>query len=129
VATAGDVNGDGFCDVIIGEDLYTNGEINEGRAFVYYGNEGDGLDRIARQARTDDSAPIWALGISDSDTAFRLKAVGRTPAGRGNVRLQIEVKPAGVPFDGTGLVAGSIANTGAPGLRAVPSRLPSSQVA
>jgi hypothetical protein len=114
VATAGDVNGDAFSDVIVGAVLYTNGETDEGRAFVYYGNNGDGLDRRPRQARTDDSAPIWLLGNSNSDSAFRLKALGRTPAGRENVRLQVEVKPAGVPFDGAGLVTGPITNTGAP---------------
>jgi hypothetical protein len=38
VATAGDVNGDGFADVIIGAHLYDNGEIDEGRAFVYPGS-------------------------------------------------------------------------------------------
>jgi hypothetical protein len=37
VATAGDVNGDGYSDVIIGADLFDNGQSNEGRAFVYHG--------------------------------------------------------------------------------------------
>jgi hypothetical protein len=114
VGTAGDVNGDGFSDVIVGVYHYDNGESDEGRAFVYYGNEGDGLDRIARQARTDDSAPIALLGKSDSESAFRLKALGRTPAGRGDVRFQLEVKPAGTPFDGTGLTMGPAIDTGTP---------------
>ena len=35
--TAGDVNGDGFSDVIIGSYLYDGGQSNEGRAFVYHG--------------------------------------------------------------------------------------------
>ena len=38
VATAGDVNGDGFSDVIVGAYVYDNGETNEGRAFVYHGS-------------------------------------------------------------------------------------------
>ena len=32
VSTAGDVNGDGYADVIIGADNYTNAQANEGRA-------------------------------------------------------------------------------------------------
>ncbi|WP_336517334.1 integrin alpha [Pollutibacter soli] len=38
VANAGDINGDGFGDVIIGASHYSNGEDNEGAAFVYYGS-------------------------------------------------------------------------------------------
>ena len=38
VASAGDVNGDGYSDVIIGADGYTNDQDNEGRAYVYYGS-------------------------------------------------------------------------------------------
>ena len=38
VGTAGDVNSDGYSDVIVGAPLYDNGEDNEGRAFVYHGS-------------------------------------------------------------------------------------------
>ena len=38
VATAGDVNGDGYSDVIVGASHYDNGETNEGRAYVYHGS-------------------------------------------------------------------------------------------
>src|SRR5262249_53142980 len=38
VASAGDVNGDGFDDVVIGAPLYDNGQTDEGRVFVYYGS-------------------------------------------------------------------------------------------
>ncbi len=40
VASAGDVNGDGFSDVIIGAELYDDTNTNEGVAFIYYGNTG-----------------------------------------------------------------------------------------
>ncbi len=38
VASAGDVNGDGYGDVIVGALLFDNGEADEGRAFVYLGS-------------------------------------------------------------------------------------------
>ena len=38
VAASGDVNGDGFADVIVGAPLFDNGETNEGRAFVFLGS-------------------------------------------------------------------------------------------
>ena len=43
VAGAGDVNGDGYADVIVGAPFYDNGHTDEGRAFIYYGGTG-GLD-------------------------------------------------------------------------------------
>ena len=39
VANAGDVNGDGYLDVLLGANLYDNGEADEGRAYVFYGTE------------------------------------------------------------------------------------------
>ena len=53
VATAGDVNGDGYSDVIVGATPYDNGETDEGRAFVYLGSASGlsasrGLDRRGR---------------------------------------------------------------------------------
>ena len=38
VGTAGDVNGDGYSDVIIGAFRYDNGETDEGMAFVHLGS-------------------------------------------------------------------------------------------
>jgi hypothetical protein len=38
VAYAGDVNGDGYDDVIAGAPAFENGQLNEGAAFVFYGS-------------------------------------------------------------------------------------------
>jgi hypothetical protein len=38
VASAGDVNNDGFDDVIVGARLFDNGQADEGKAFVYRGS-------------------------------------------------------------------------------------------
>ncbi len=38
VASAGDVNNDGYDDIIVGASRYKNGETDEGAAYVYYGN-------------------------------------------------------------------------------------------
>jgi hypothetical protein len=43
VLTAGDVNGDGFDDVVVGAITYSNDQDNEGRAFVFDGSA-SGLD-------------------------------------------------------------------------------------
>ncbi len=38
VSTAGDINGDGYADVIIGAPHYSSGQAGEGKAFVFYGS-------------------------------------------------------------------------------------------
>jgi hypothetical protein len=38
VAMAGDVNGDGHSDILAGAHQYDNGQLNEGAAFLFYGN-------------------------------------------------------------------------------------------
>jgi len=44
VACAGDVNGDGYSDIIVGAPFADHGDVNEGVAFVYYGSR-SGLSR------------------------------------------------------------------------------------
>ncbi len=63
------MNGDGCSDVVVAAPWFTNGQTDEGYVWVYNGNGGGGLDRIPRQSRSDDSAPIAVLGRSDSGSA------------------------------------------------------------
>ncbi|HWN82357.1 MAG TPA: FG-GAP-like repeat-containing protein, partial [Candidatus Udaeobacter sp.] len=114
VAGAGDVDGDGFADVVVGEPGFDNAQIDQGRVWSF-GNWSDGLPRIPRQARANGSAPIAILGRSDSPSSFELRTIGRMAGGRGRVRMQVEIKPANVLFDGTGIVNGTFTPTSFPG--------------
>lgn len=58
VATAGDVNGDGFGDVIVGANLYDDGEQDQGAAFVYHGSS-SGLSSGARWIGQVDLGGVW----------------------------------------------------------------------
>jgi hypothetical protein len=105
VASAGDVNGDGFADVIVGAPAYASGQTDEGAVYLFLGGDrGNGKsDRRPRQARLNGTTPIAPLGVANSETAFRIRETGRTPAGTDRVRMEWEVKPLGTPFDGTGI--------------------------
>ncbi len=47
VATAGDVNGSGFSDIIIGAPDFSNGEAGEGAAYAYHGSDSGLVDTEA----------------------------------------------------------------------------------
>jgi len=101
-ATAGDVNGDGYSDVVIGAHYYdSSGYTNNGRAFLFYGNGSNGVSRRPRQFETNYT-PIPQGGKSNSETAFILSAIGRSPLGRSRITMEWEVKPAHEPFNDDG---------------------------
>jgi len=62
VAGAGDVNGDGYDDVVVGAQFYSNGQSDEGRAFAYHGSPA-GLSATANWTAESNQADAW-FGIS-----------------------------------------------------------------
>ena len=115
VASAGDVNGDGFGDVVLGDTWYSNGQAQEGRILLYLGNGGDGLAVAPRMTRTASAEPIAMHGRSDAPDAFGANLLGRSAAGRDRLRLEWEAKPLGQPFDGSGHVLTPFTDSGVPG--------------
>ncbi len=72
VSDAGDINGDGFDDVLVGAPLYDNGEENEGAVFVYLGSESglssyDGAPLEINQAGANFGVSVSALGDINKD--------------------------------------------------------------
>jgi hypothetical protein len=55
---AGDVNGDGYGDVIVGAHYYDDPERNEGRAYAYYGGP-SGLDTSPAWIHESNQANAW----------------------------------------------------------------------
>jgi hypothetical protein len=108
VFIAGDVNGDGYSDVIVGADRYGNSGTADGAASLYYGNGGDGLDLLPRQVQVAGPTliPIVVPGKSGSATGVKLRLTGRTPLGREDVKLQWQVAPLGTPFSATDVITG-----------------------
>jgi hypothetical protein len=112
VAMAGDVNGDGYADIIVGANDYTAGQNDEGEAFVYYGNRGSTRPTLLTQRRTDNVTLIPPLGGSDSESQFRISARVLSVYGRTRLQLENEVKEFRQPFDGIGTVFGNFNDTG-----------------
>lgn len=64
VASAGDVNGDGYNDVITGAPTFSNGQASEGAAFVYYGGK-NGIDKTKSDVFESGDPGAW-MGFSVS---------------------------------------------------------------
>jgi len=100
VASAGDVNGDGYADVIAGANLFDAGDGDEGAAFLFLGNgDGSGRPVLVRQLRGDGSGtPVQPFGASFAGGGFEVRARGTHPFGRGRVKLEVESCGPGVAF-------------------------------
>ena len=105
VAGGGDLNGDGYGDVLVSSRFWGS---NSGAVFVFYGNGGDGpplhpAPATLRALRPGSTTPIPYGGRSGTDGAFDIAGTLRSPFGRLDAQLEVEVKPWGTLFDGTGL--------------------------
>jgi hypothetical protein len=97
-ASAGDVNGDGYADVIVGAYLYDDGETDEGKAFLFYGN-GNRTGRLVRamQGRGSSAVHVQPWGAS-YDATFEGSLLAFDPSGSSKLKLEVQACPSGVPF-------------------------------
>ena len=68
VASAGDINGDGYADVIVGAVDFDNGEANEGAAFVYTGGPGVFEPTADVQLERNQIAGGYGFSVTSGDT-------------------------------------------------------------
>ena len=64
VSTAGDVNGDGYADVIIGAPLYDNGQADEGRVLVYFGSRTGLSSTVDWMAESNQAGAQFGFSVS-----------------------------------------------------------------
>jgi hypothetical protein len=100
VSSAGDVNGDGFSDVLAG----ATGTSQVG---LFHGNgkAGGNIGRQVRvrQLRGDGSGTaVQPWGLSNDASAFQVRMDATHPGGRGRVKLQVEACSNGTPFGDQG---------------------------
>jgi len=63
VSGAGDINGDGYADIIVGAYQYDNGETNEGAAFVYFGSS-SGLNPTPTMLEGNQAGALFGVSVS-----------------------------------------------------------------
>jgi hypothetical protein len=101
VAGAGDVNGDGFADVLVGAPRQEGGGSFRGKAYAYYGNSSSGRLVRARQTQLSGRA-IQPWGLSTNASTFKVVMNATRPSGRSRAKLEVQTTLAGRPLGGPG---------------------------
>ncbi len=101
VSSAGDVNGDGYSDVIVGSTQYTSGATTDGAAFVHYGNNGNGLRSNVQQYKPGTSNVVSSGSLTGTNGQIRLNTFGKSPYGRADGKIVYEHRENGNPFSGS----------------------------
>jgi len=64
VDSAGDVNNDGYADIIVGAPFYDNGQADEGRAYVYYGSSSGVRGSGYWSKESDNAGSLFGFSVS-----------------------------------------------------------------
>jgi len=91
VANAGDVNGDGWSDLMFGLPGYNGTGYRQGFARVHMGAQATALNQVVLAFRQTPAARIIHAGTLTNPGQFLLFATGRSAAGRTKVRMQHKV--------------------------------------
>jgi hypothetical protein len=100
VAGGGDIDGDGFSDVIVGQPNATSAFTNEGAHTVLRGNWSSSVSRPTKLYMTDLVSPLATNGIDPSDVYFGIGHFARSHMQRKPGRLKWEVVFEGQPYSG-----------------------------
>jgi hypothetical protein len=111
VSGVGDVNGDGYADVIVGAPDNSAGGEGAGRAYVYSGKDGRVLLTLTGEAAHDSFGSAVAGSTRDKKPLLIVGAPGAGPrhAGRVYVYTSLSARPAFViEADATGAALGAM---------------------
>lgn len=102
VAGGGDVDGDGYSDVLCGSPGASPTLANEGTVRLYRGNNAQAYNRLTRQYMVDLTSPLATNSMDlDDHYYFGIGHRARSNIQRTTARLRWEVVHEGQPFSGT----------------------------
>ncbi|MGV3604179.1 MAG: FG-GAP-like repeat-containing protein [Dyadobacter fermentans] len=112
VATAGDVNADGYSDLLVGSPNFSTAQTDADAAFVYYGNSSLGLKNNLRLYNSDLITPLDHTQKTKND--FGLSLMAKSFLGRSKGKLVWETQPEAQGFlqGGNGMIGTSTSFTG-----------------
>lgn len=113
-APAGDVNGDGFADVVAGAPDASDGSSAVGLVALYYGGGAGARYLDLRQADAAGVARVIPPGLAGSTSSFRLGMRALSAGGRCRLSAEYEIESGALTFDGFITGAGPYLDTGAP---------------
>jgi hypothetical protein len=96
IAAIGDMNGDGFGDIVTGSPVYTKGQTNEGVARLYLGGEKRNTPNNVWLFNTDLTTIINSVNASEN--TFGIAYKGHCFLGSSQGRIAWETKANGVKF-------------------------------
>jgi hypothetical protein len=97
VASAGDVNGDGYSDIIAGAPNHSS---SAGAAYIYQGNSNSGIRNNLRLYDSDTTHPIRQANMADPNL-FGAGFYAKSFIGRQRGKLTWQTVRNGNPFSGT----------------------------
>lgn len=96
VAIAGDVNGDGYADIITGAPYNDDNAVNSGVVYIYYGS----------QSSMDNTADVTIKGLADNDYAgYAVSSAGDVNNdGFDDVIIGLPDSHGAIPYSGTAVI-------------------------
>ncbi len=118
----GDINSDGVPDLLSGAPGEAGEAQSQGRVWLWPGNGiwstslpflFGGQPRYLSLRHENTSQPVPLMGALE-ESVVDVEADLRSPVGRDRLRLEVEIKPFGQPFDGSNTATSALYDTGIP---------------